>query len=945
MENYQVLHLIGEGCFGKVFKGRRKFTGQAVALKFISTRGKSEKDLKNLRQEMAILKTLNHENIILLLDAFETSSDFVVVTEYAHGELFEVFQDDRQLPESEVQKIAKQLVQALYYLHSNRVIHRDMKPQNILIGSNNVIKLCDFGFARSMSNQTVVLNSVKGTPLYMAPELVQEKPYNHTADIWSLGVILYELFVGKPPFYTNSLYSLINLIINDSVKYPDSMSSDFKSFLQGLLQKNPTQRLSWPSLLHHPFVASPTVLAPVVSSSVASSVTTPRCDEDLFRQMERNDPSCLDLAIQTLETAAVKPHLKKLPAAIKFIHTQLSNDNPPEILRIRSAELCRILIALSTHESISLLCVWMRFVKDAATIGMCLPIVVELLHTPKNPNRGEIFNFLKNISPLNIQKNLIRKLFGVILSGWQGDELPVVLSLCNQGEEKEDFLFVLRQFPERELFFVKFCVKNDPDLKLVCGTTQSRLILESVKNPLAGESAGWFNVLAESLCNISEKKFPVWLNFSVVCDLADRVELCASPVLCVAMTRLFVAIIRLSAFGNIQPVAQRVLKRISVYIQDLCRTNETIDEILFLGNFCHEEERLFGLLRAEISMRGIVGKCLHIQGVKELVQYPLKFGELLAVLQAVVEWERKLPNFAVTSGIFETLINKLDEQTGVSAEKGLITNLVATHTLFPPTVGFMSVLAQLVQSTSACAEFVACGGLSMMRTHNVFSSECAESSLTVLSNVARSSPEIYPSIHEDLGPYAELASLVRDSSPTVVAKACSAVGNMCRHSAYFYEHLLNVIPGLVTVLESFDVNCRKFASFAIGNIAFHSSVLYANLRVAVAPLVTLLDDEDEKTRANAAGALGNLVRNSPILVDTMITCGVLEGLIRRLPAQIDSSGRIALFSLGNLAMHKSSRDLLNTKFQCAKIATRILKNADTQTAKYCQRLCQKLAQH
>lgn len=291
MENYQVLHLIGEGCFGKVFKGRRKYTGQAVALKFISTRGKSEKDLKNLRQEMSILRTLNHDNIILLIDSFETSSDFVVVTEYAHGELFEVFQDDRQLPESEVQLIAQQLVKALHYLHSNRVIHRDMKPQNILIGSNNVIKIADFGFARSLSHQTTVLKSVKGTPLYMSPELVQEQPYNHTADLWSLGVILYELFLGTPPFYTNSLYSLINLIINDTVKYPDNMSPDFKSFLQGLLQKNPAKRLDWPGLLNHPFVAGPNVPKYVVPSpTISTAVCTPRNNSarsGIIREIER----------------------------------------------------------------------------------------------------------------------------------------------------------------------------------------------------------------------------------------------------------------------------------------------------------------------------------------------------------------------------------------------------------------------------------------------------------------------------------------------------------------------------------------------------------------------------------------------------------------------------------------------------------------------------------
>jgi fused-like protein len=88
----------------------------------------------------------------------------------------------------------------------------------------------------------------------MAPELVQELPYNHTVDLWSLGVILYELFVGQPPFYTNSIYTLIHLIVKDPVKFPDTMSPDFKSFLQGLLNKTPSERLTWPDLLTHPFV-------------------------------------------------------------------------------------------------------------------------------------------------------------------------------------------------------------------------------------------------------------------------------------------------------------------------------------------------------------------------------------------------------------------------------------------------------------------------------------------------------------------------------------------------------------------------------------------------------------------------------------------------------------------------------------------------------------------
>lgn len=168
-------------------------------MKFINKHGKSEKDIKNLRQEIGILRKLNHENIILMFDAFETERDFCVVTEYAQGELFDILQDDQRLPEKTVQQIAKQLIKALHYLHSNRIIHRyddtcpcafavravavislcrclcccccscwccrDMKPQNVLIGSSGRIKLCDFGFARAMSSNTIVLTSIKGAAL------------------------------------------------------------------------------------------------------------------------------------------------------------------------------------------------------------------------------------------------------------------------------------------------------------------------------------------------------------------------------------------------------------------------------------------------------------------------------------------------------------------------------------------------------------------------------------------------------------------------------------------------------------------------------------------------------------------------------------------------------------------------------------------------------------
>ncbi|XP_014051286.1 serine/threonine-protein kinase 36 isoform X4 [Salmo salar] len=278
MDFYHVLEMIGEGSFGRVYKGRKKFSGQVVALKFIPKVGRSEKELRNLKREIDIMRGLQHPNIVLLLDSFETEREVVVVTEYAEGELFQILEDDGNLPESQVCDIACQLVSALYYLHSHRILHRDMKPQNILLGKGGVVKLCDFGFARAMSVSTLVLTSIKGTPLYMSPELVEEKPYDHTADLWSLGCILYELHTGAPPFYTNSIFQLVQLIVRDPVKWPDTMSQTCMTFLKGLLTKDPQKRLSWPHLLKHPFVADGVL---VLSDPVVSSPLTVAPSPDL----------------------------------------------------------------------------------------------------------------------------------------------------------------------------------------------------------------------------------------------------------------------------------------------------------------------------------------------------------------------------------------------------------------------------------------------------------------------------------------------------------------------------------------------------------------------------------------------------------------------------------------------------------------------------------------
>uniref|UniRef100_A0A182SI56 non-specific serine/threonine protein kinase n=1 Tax=Anopheles maculatus TaxID=74869 RepID=A0A182SI56_9DIPT len=115
-------------------------------------------------------------------------------------------------------------------------------------------KLCDFGFARNMTMGTHVLTSIKGTPLYMAPELLEAKPYDHHADLWSLGCIIYEMLAGEPPFSSTSMIHLVRLIRHQYIKWPSFLTSNCISFVQGLLERDPAKRMNWTRILNHPFV-------------------------------------------------------------------------------------------------------------------------------------------------------------------------------------------------------------------------------------------------------------------------------------------------------------------------------------------------------------------------------------------------------------------------------------------------------------------------------------------------------------------------------------------------------------------------------------------------------------------------------------------------------------------------------------------------------------------
>lgn len=175
--------------------------------------------------------------------------------EYAGDDLSKLLEKGR-LSEDKVRDYGRQILTAMLYLHENKVVHRDLKPQNILLEGGQ-IKLCDFGFAKKMSAATNFLKSIKGTPLYIAPEILQQRNYSHKVDVWSLGIILFELATGKTPFYASTVQQLQPKILHESVKFPSSMSPALRDLIDGMLQKNDKKRLDWPQVSSHAFFQEP----------------------------------------------------------------------------------------------------------------------------------------------------------------------------------------------------------------------------------------------------------------------------------------------------------------------------------------------------------------------------------------------------------------------------------------------------------------------------------------------------------------------------------------------------------------------------------------------------------------------------------------------------------------------------------------------------------------
>ncbi|KAI3782675.1 hypothetical protein L2E82_12728 [Cichorium intybus] len=259
--DYVVGKQLGSGSFSVVWHARHKVHGTEVAIKEILT-GKLNKKLEeSLMSEIDILSNINHPNIIRLHDMIKEPGKIHLVLEYCKGGDLSMFIQRRQgrIPKSTSLHLMQQLAAGLKVLRDNQIIHRDLKPQNLLLSSNednSTLKIADFGFARSLQPRGLA-ETLCGSPLYMAPEIMQLHKYDAKADLWSVGAILFQLVTGRTPFTGNNQIQLLqNIMKSTELQFPadvKDLSPECVDLCRKLLRQNPVERLTFEEFFTHPF--------------------------------------------------------------------------------------------------------------------------------------------------------------------------------------------------------------------------------------------------------------------------------------------------------------------------------------------------------------------------------------------------------------------------------------------------------------------------------------------------------------------------------------------------------------------------------------------------------------------------------------------------------------------------------------------------------------------
>ncbi|XP_074499431.1 calcium/calmodulin-dependent protein kinase IGb isoform X1 [Sebastes fasciatus] len=272
---FDFMEELGSGAFSEVFMVREKKTGKLNAMKCVKKKQKIDLNLEN---EIAVLRRIKHDNVVGMEDFYESCTHYYLIMELVSGgELFDRILDRGVYSEKDASSVIQQVLQAVSYLHENGIVHRDLKPENILYYSpdeDSKIMISDFGLSKMVDDD--IMSTACGTPGYVAPEVLAQKPYSKAVDCWSIGVITYILLCGYPPFYEESETRLFSKIMKAQYEFDspfwDDISESAKDFIRNMMQKNPSMRYSTDLALRHPWIIGKTARSQDIYYSVSVQI-------------------------------------------------------------------------------------------------------------------------------------------------------------------------------------------------------------------------------------------------------------------------------------------------------------------------------------------------------------------------------------------------------------------------------------------------------------------------------------------------------------------------------------------------------------------------------------------------------------------------------------------------------------------------------------------------